>query len=108
MGSLLEIGAFQFENLVRNRIPFVLLNLGADLKGLFPSFLQTQMESQMTATTPENALQDLSGKHPAKDTAIIVICENGERSLSLAEKLVSQGYHNVYCLGGGRRALRPL
>lgn len=107
MTSLLEIGEFQFENLVRNRIPFVLLNLGVDVGGLYLSFLQSQMESQMIMTTPENALKDFSAKHSSKDTAVVVICEDGGRSRPVAEKLVENGFHNVYFLAGGRKSLSP-
>lgn len=106
MSNLLEIGEFQFENLVRNRIPFVLLNLGTDLGGMYPSFLQDHLNTQMLTTTPETAAADLAKRTPAKDTAVVVICEDGARSLPLAEELVKAGYLNVYCVAGGRKSLR--
>lgn len=102
-----EIGEFQFENLVRNRIPFVLVDLGADLAGLYPSFLQAHLESQRLTTTPESALADLVARAPAKDSAVVVISQDGETSGPVARRLIEQGYQNVYSVLGGANSLRP-
>lgn len=44
--------------------------------------------------------QDQSGNLPDKDQIILVYCRSGNRSKQASEKLVKQGYTNVYEFGG--------
>lgn len=37
----------------------------------------------------------------SKKAVIILICEDGSKSLSLAQRLVNDGYHKVYYFAGG-------
>jgi rhodanese-related sulfurtransferase len=102
MASILnEIGAFQFDNLVNNRIPFLLVNLGADLTGLYMSHLQAHLERQAFTTTPSNVLTDLAAKKIPKEFAIIVLCQDGDTSAKTVDALESAGYTNVFFLKNG-------
>lgn len=96
--DLLAIGVFQFENLVRNRIPFLLLNQGVPLEGKFAAHLQQQMESQMKAVAPD---EDFANHIPAeypKHGAIIAVSHDPAKAKAGAELLFKRGYENVYYL----------
>ncbi|MBX2988481.1 MAG: rhodanese-like domain-containing protein [Bdellovibrionaceae bacterium] len=107
MPSILhEIGFFQFENLVRNRVSFLLLNLGADTKGLFQGFYQNHLEAQTLASTPATAVQDVRARGVPADQAILILCDSGRESGALVDALENAGYTNVYYVSGGVSALR--
>jgi rhodanese-related sulfurtransferase len=44
--------------------------------------------------------QDQSDSLPDKEQLILVYCRSGNRSKQASEKLVAQGYTNVYEFGG--------
>ena len=104
--DLNAIGAFQFENLIRNRIPFVLLNLGADLDGLFPPFHQSHLERQTQKTSSSEALMTLRQSALPAEQAVLLICPTGSECPLVAARLEEAGYSNVYWIQGGIEALR--
>lgn len=106
MTSLRELGTFQFENLIRNRIPFTLLNLGADLQGLFPAFYQSHLERHLMPSTAAGAAADIAAAKLPKDHALVVICADGTDSAAVSGDLENAGYHNVYFVGGGTAQVR--
>lgn len=106
MVELNAIGAFQFENLIRNRIPFVLINLGVDTSGLFPSFHQSHLDRQTRQSTPENALQLIRQEGLPAEQAILLVCPDGSACKPLAARFEEAGYGNVYWVSGGIEALR--
>lgn len=101
-----ELGAFQFENLVQNRVPFVLVNLGTDLAGLFLSIYQMHLDAMSVAADPGTAVQIAATRAPSKETPILIICGNGERSAAVVDLFEAQGYTNAYYFKGGIGALR--
>lgn len=101
-----EIGYFQFDNLIRNQIPFVLLNLGVDLKGFYKlSHHQNHLEKLSVNTTPDQALQLLKNRNHPTHEAILIICEKGAQAPALVDALESAGYSNVFYVKGGIEAL---
>ena len=92
------IGKFQLENLVRNRIPFLLLNLGVDMTGTFPAFFQSYMESQMRTVEPASALEHVKIFSKDISTAIVVIGSSPIQAGTCAQDLMNAGYGNVYYL----------
>lgn len=100
------IGSFQFENLVRNRIPFTLLNLGASLDDLFPSFHQGHLTSVSVAVSPEQALPRVRELRLPAEGAIVLVCNDGEASISLIPRLLDMGYTNVFAVRGGSQTLQ--
>lgn len=102
--DLQSIGVFQFENLVRNRIPFVLFNLGLDLSGRFPSFLQTHMESQMHRLDSAQAVSTARSIAIAAESAIVVVAEDPDEACSCARSLFAAGFENVYYVGESLRS----
>ena len=108
MASILnEIGFFQFDNLIRNRIPFVLLSLGVNLQGLYKLPLyQGHLDGLLVLTTPAEAVSLLQNrKHPAHE-AVVVIAQENAVATALVDTLESQGYANVFYVKDGVAALR--
>ncbi len=100
------IGPFQFENLVKNRISFALLNFGCDLTGLFQPFYQTYLASMQIDAKSADATKILEEKKISKDGAVVLVCGNGTESEKTAIALEKAGYSNVFVVEGGAEALR--
>ncbi|MFN8789850.1 MAG: rhodanese-like domain-containing protein [Bdellovibrionales bacterium] len=102
-----ELGFFQFDNLIRNQIPFVLLNLGADLKGLYKlSHHQNHLEKLTCNVSTSDALETLKNRKHSLHEAIVVICQSGKDSGPLVDELEAAGYLNVFMVKGGLDQLR--
>lgn len=108
MASLLnEVGFFQFDNLIRNRIPFVLLNLGVDLQGLYKIPLyQNHLNAITVTTTAQEAFPILKNRNHPPHEAIVVIANENSQSQSLVDALEAQGYSNVFYVKDGVQALK--
>ncbi len=105
--ALHEIGSFQFDNLIRNQIPFLLLNLEGDLTGLYKiSVYQSYVERVAVNVTLDSALAALEERHHPQQEAILVICDNGQEAPKLVDQLEAKGYMNVYFVRGGVAELR--
>lgn len=102
-----ELGFFQFDNLIRNQIPFVLLNLGTDLKGLYKlSHHQNHLDKLTCNVSEKNALETLKSRQHPLHEAIVVICQSGKESATLVDELEAAGYLNVFLVKGGLDQLR--
>jgi rhodanese-related sulfurtransferase len=101
-----SIGAFQFENLITNRISFSLINLEADIKGLFQPFHQAHLDRVTQVCKKDEALEILKKTTADKTQAIIVICPDGTQSSLTCADLIQNGYLNCYYIEGGTSALR--
>ena len=100
-----KINFFQLDNLIRNRVPFVLLNLGPSLKELYTSVYKLHVEANEVLTDIEKVIVVLADKKAAKDAPLLLICQDGEKSAALFTDLQSQGYTNVYLIDGGYQQL---
>lgn len=99
--QLNQISFFQFDNLVQNRVPFLLLNMGPKLADLYTSIYKTHLETYEVLTSFNEALSHLSKQNIQKDHAILLVCENGQNSQQVLETLEKNGYTNVYVINGG-------
>lgn len=108
MASILnEIGIFQFENLVLNRIPFVFINLTATLPLLFKQpYYQRHLESLELRTSADEVLEKLKEKNHPSHEAILICCENGQQSVQLVDTLEANGYLNVFFIKEGLNSLQ--
>jgi rhodanese-related sulfurtransferase len=104
-----EIGFFQFDNLVKGRIPFRFVNLGIDTDAVYPHIYKSHLE-RLQLQVPEGRLQDmpphdvvaqLQSQGVAAGDAIILLCEDGEKSEAIAEALDRAGFLNVFLVRGG-------
>lgn len=110
MSSPLPIGFFQFDNLVRNRIPFLFLKNAVDVESAFGVMEKMHIRNfsiileKLDLSHAETALKE---RHAQKDSPLVVLCEDGVKSLELANKLCEQGYMNVYYVLDGVKGLTP-
>ncbi len=100
-----KISYFQFDNLVKNRVPFTLLNLGPSLVPLYSSVYKAHLENQEILTDVLHHDQVLSEKKVPKDGALVLICEDGQKSSKLFIDLEKKAYTNVYLVDGGYQQL---
>lgn len=100
-----HIGFFQFDNLVQNRVPFVLLNLGPSLASLYISVFKMHIENHEILTDENQAVKKLEEMKAPLDAAIVLICDDGTKSSRLLIQLETKGYSNVYLMDGGYQQL---
>ncbi|MEQ1877673.1 MAG: MFS transporter, partial [Bdellovibrionia bacterium] len=95
--SVTRIGEYQLQNLMRQRIQFLFVDLRAPGdKPEFPKSLHSSIGS---------IVQDVTANVPDRNFPVVVVCENGSDSASAAEKLVQNSFLNVVVLEGGTRSL---
>lgn len=105
----LPLGFFQFDNLVRNKIPFLLLTLQIDLQPYFGVLERLHLKNYsilMEEFTWKQVEQVLQEKQVSKHQPIVVFCEDGKKSEILAQNLSKQDYLNVYFFSGGFSAFK--
>lgn len=102
-----SIGYFQFDNLVQGRVGFVFLNFGVHTHDVYPHIFKMHLESRQLQI-PEGDLRTASTEqillalsHHPKETAIIVLCQDGKRSAEVATALEEAGYINTFFIKGG-------
>lgn len=100
-----KINFFQLDNLIRNRIPFILLNLGPSLKELYSSVYKLHVEANEVLTDFEKVMDVLAEKKAPKDAPLLLICQDGEKSAALFKDLQAKAYTNVYLIDGGYQQL---
>lgn len=95
-----EIGPFQLENLVQNRVQFHLFDLRKDSSWRHP--LLDGAKPLDEKLWP----QQLADNKVGIGDPIVLVCENGKRSRSLAAKMIKAKYVNVYVLENGINSLK--
>jgi rhodanese-related sulfurtransferase len=100
MSGAIALGLFQFENLVRNRIPFILLTSSLELvsEGFGPmEKMHLQNHSVVLTEVSVNQIEEsLRERHATKDSPIVVLLAEGSQSEKWAETLAQLGYKNIY------------
>lgn len=100
-----KIGYFQLENLIQNRVPFILLNLGPSLVPLYISVFKMHLENHEILTDESLAIKTLEEMKAPLDAALVLICEDGLKSSRLLIELEKKSYSNVYLMDGGYQQL---
>lgn len=96
-----KIGFYQFDNLIRNRIPFLLINLGQDISSWYESIFKQHLETQQRRIDSLEIDALLNTEKIPKEFPILLLCQNGKVSGKAAETLQKAGYSNVYLIDGG-------
>lgn len=94
----LPIGFFQFDNLVRNRVPFYFVSTEISFEEVYSGPELAHMKRYLAETPfePSAILKDLELKNFPKHHAVLVLCENGSESQKMADQLGEAGYSNCY------------
>lgn len=114
-----EIGYFQLNNLVQNKVPFTLflIDLNREISqgqnqalgeepysiSIDETVAKVMRSGKMISSQEFHSVVDalnLTLEHP-----FVLVCVDGVNSLSLAKQLVEKGFKNVYCIRGGLKAL---
>ena len=99
MNEPLPIGYFQFDNLIKSRVPFLLIRPAIDIESAYGVMEKMHLRNyslmmeQMDYVQAEALVLE---RHARKEDPIVVICENGKSSKALAQEFVDHGYLNVY------------
>ncbi len=105
----ISLGYFQFDNLVRNKIPFLLLTLKIDLEPYFGVLERLHLKNY-TVLLEDFSLSEVNRvlleKQANQHQPIVIICEDGKKSLRLAQALTEQNFLNVYFFSGGFLAFK--
>ena len=104
MSKALPVGYFQFDNLVKGRVPFLLLRPSIDVEA--PYGIMEKMHLRNFSVVIEKlempeAQTALDERKARKEDPIVVLDENGKQSEKLAHELTVAGYINVYFVLGG-------
>lgn len=95
----MELGWFQLENLFLSRnLFFTFIDLRKDPRLTGEEDIDRVLKTAVTIAESEieNRLKDSPKSHP-----IVLLCENGRRSLAAAGRLEKLGFSQVYTLDGG-------
>jgi hypothetical protein len=100
MSVVPSIGFFQLDNLLKTKVPFLLVNLDVDLSSNFKGndlqhleTYQLKMPSSVKAEELEKAF--LEKKIP-KHYPIVFVCQDGVRAKELAEKMDDMAWMNCF------------
>jgi rhodanese-related sulfurtransferase len=99
MSEAIGIGFFQFDNLVKNKVPCVYFVFDCKIETIC-----NQQELEHIRRYQLNHLQpfeELEEKKYRKIDPILCLCEDGLKSKSLADELSLQGFINAYFVEGG-------
>lgn len=100
-GYINKIGFYQFDNLVQGRIPFMFLNLSKDVSSWYNSIQKIHVETYQVCLKEADIEQELASRQIPLDFAILVLCDDGQKSEKIAQNLHKKGYTNVYMIDGG-------
>lgn len=103
-----ELSFFQFDNLVKNRVPFCLLNFSEPVAGLYTGLYKMHLENIETACSPADYKTVLEEKKLPKDFPIILLCKEGKTSAQIQADLEKQGFGNVFSFQGGVDQMRQV
>lgn len=111
MEAINQIGIYQIENLVLQRVPFTLLDLTKDsnligpFEHLNPYYLNF-FKAQILKATPSDYKSSERFQALTKEAPIVVICDSGNESLKVSQELEAAGYINVFYVTGGFASLK--
>ena len=108
MNQALPIGFFQFDNLIKNRVPFFLLRTSLPIESAYGVIERLHLRNysliieKMALVEAQNALAERATQ---KHDPIVVLCEQGADSEKVAQELVVAGFLNVYFILGGWKSI---
>ncbi|MES2856496.1 MAG: rhodanese-like domain-containing protein [Bdellovibrionota bacterium] len=100
MSDFMEIGQYQLENLMKNGVRFSYFDLSDTNATAQHPLLKGSQQIGHDAVVKHIGDLGLS-----KDAPIVLICQNGTKSLEVARKLSENSYLNVYVIEGGHASL---
>jgi len=99
--NLMSIDFFQFDNLVKNRVPFILISYGIDFKNYEKGLYQNHIEKHLIVLEPMKTQEYVESQNLLKEQSIVLVDQDGRISEKWAETLDGLGYKNVFFIRGG-------
>lgn len=97
-----NIGFFQFDNLLQNRVPFVLVLLDEiDIKSWYNSLVQLHIQNISIQCEPKQVFEIIQAKKLPAHFAIIVLDKDQKKSPQIVKELEKAGHTNVYYIKNG-------
>ncbi len=94
----MKIGDYQLQNLLRNQVKFLYLDV-SQLPVPHP------LLKEAIVVAANHAVEYALANTPDRNYPIVVICENGEKSLEVGGVLEENSFLNVYVVEGGSQSL---
>lgn len=101
MIDIAQIGYFQFDNLVRGRVPFLLVNFGVDLSVWYKSVEAMHLANVTVEATADNYLEQIKAKNLPPHFAIVLLDQDGVQAKKFAASLEEAGFMNAHYVRGG-------
>jgi len=106
-----QIGIYQIENLVLQRVPFTLLDFTKDTSLITPfehlnTYYLNFFKNQILKTTPTEFKTTEKFQSLSKEAPVVIICDSGKDSLKIATELEAEGYINVFYVAGGSASMK--
>lgn len=103
MSETLTIGVYQLANLLRNRVPFLYFDLSSDRGMDVAKGHPLLFGSERIDGAKILELANERGLQPSQP--IVLICENGSKSVEAARVLEQNSFINVFVVEGGKKSL---
>lgn len=112
MADAIKIGSFQFDNLVRNRVPFHLVGVHCPFEKYYKSIdfmhIQNYQIELDFDPTLDQVLDLFEKKKITQETPLVFVCQDGKKSKRWSEVFGDLGYSNAYYLEDGYQSLESL
>jgi len=109
MTEAIGIGFFQFDNLVKNRVPFCLFLMGVECSLLYKGQELDHIERYGLKTdlsfSAQSAKSELEAKKYRPMDPVVFVCSDGKLSKVVADELGAFGFMNCFFVEGGFRQL---
>jgi rhodanese-related sulfurtransferase len=109
MNEALPIGYFQFDNLIRNRVPFYLVRPELEIEQAYGVIERLHLRNYSLVVQTMNlgsAQSALNERQARKEDPVVVMCADGKESQNVANALAQDGHMNVYFVVGGWQMLQ--
>lgn len=104
MADVIKIGTYQLQNLIRHQAKFVYFDLRTEAeRSKGPQNHPLLTGSQ--AMEPSQAVATVKSYGIDASYPIVLICENGSKSVAVAEELEQNSFINVFVVEGGVQSL---
>ena len=108
--DLSRLGFFQFDNLVRSRVPFFLIHEGIHFSELYGPLEKMHLESRAVTVDfmapMTEALKELQERRIPKGFPVVLLSQEGIAGQDWLTALESEGFSQVCWVVGGWKALR--
>ncbi len=102
MTDFIRIGEYQLRNLLHNRVKFLFLDLSVE--STVPEFARELLIGSRKVSASD-VMECVRQSGSAFDAPIVLICENGAKSVAAAQELARNSFINVFVVDGGIQAL---